>query len=853
MRTESDLQRLLCRKDIKLVVAFLAPILILLLVYNGFGIYPYENLTVLTSDLNNQYVSYFAYLVDSIREGNNIFYTFSKAIGGDMYGLTGYYLLSPVNIILMFVNKVHLPFMLMIVTMIKVGLSGLFMYIYLSSKRGYIYKNTMFAIAYALNGYMVAFIFNLMWLDAVYLLPLVILGVERIYKKKSCIPYISVLALTIISCYYTGYMVCIFTGIYAVYYFIIRNESFKTKFKSFVIFAGSSLLAVGISMVVLLPSLSALSGSKEMGGDTFGLTLETNYSIKDFLSCFFTGQNVSVEGYEKMPNLYFGIVMLVFLIGFFVNNKIKVKEKIATFGVLAFLVLSMYFVMTDMVWHGFAKPNMFYCRYSFVFSFMAIIIAEKCYHRIHGLSKIWQQAIIFAIVIVMVIANGIFIGDISVIKFMVLDVVVIAVTMIVIMYYYKIDKDLIAVLNIVLVISTVIGTYVNTKVEFSNLYFADNSISGYIEELKPCVDYVENKMEGEYRIEKTFYYSTNDPMLLSYNGLSHFSSTEKAYVKEFMKDMGYMAYYEYWTHYGFGSTYAADSLLGVKYIMTREPIHNRYQVIGKTDKIYVYENEYALPLVFKSSSDILDVEKTEDMNTFQYQNIIYSGLVGKKVVLFKDITYENRFVDTKTGDVHYIVKAIDNGNIYMYFPNVETGAAEVYVNGSLRGQYFDSFGNGVIVLGQFETGNIVDVMIKPVGNGTVLSEPVVYVENVELLKECIEKIKPEDIVVTKKSSSKLTCDITVSEGEMVMTSIPYDEGWTVYVDGEKVETKEAFKTMLAFEVEAGAHTIVFSYISKYFIESLVISIISMVVFGGIVLYNVLEKRKKGAKNEVQSV
>ena len=77
--------------------------------------------------------------------------------------------------------------------------------------------------------------------------------------------------------------------------------------------------------------------------------------------------------------------------------------------------------------------------------------------------------------------------------------------------------------------------------------------------------------------------------------------------------------------------------------------------------------------------------------------------------------------------------------------------------------------------------------------------------------------------------------------------------YTGYVDGEKVETKEAFNTMLAFEVEAGAHTIVFSYISKYFIESLVISIISMVVFGGIVLYNVLEKRKKGAKNEVQSV
>lgn len=850
MRTKSDLQKLLCRKEVKLLVAFFAPILLLTLVYNNLGLYPYENLTVLTSDLNNQYVSYFAYLVDSIKNGNNIFYTFSKTIGGDMYGLTGYYLLSPVNIILMFAGKTNLPFMLMLVTMIKVGLSGLFMYIYFSEKRGYIYKNLMFALAYALNGYIAAFIFNLMWLDAVYLLPLVIMFTEKIFKKKSSVPYILTLALTIISCYYTGYMVCIFTGIYAVYYFIIKREKLGKKIKSFLRFAGASILAVGISMIVLLPSIASLSGSKEMG-DSITINGERNFKALDFLVCIFTGQSAGVEGYENLPNLYFGIVIFVFVIAFFINKNIRIREKIATLGMFAILFVSMYFVVADMVWHGFAKPNMFYFRYSFVFSFMAILVAEKCYHRIYGLSKKWQYAIVFGLAIALIILNGVCVGDISNIKFMVLDVVIVAITTLVLMFYYKIDRDLIAVLNSLLLIATAISVVVNTEVELSSMYFADRSITGYIDELEPCVEFVEDRMEGEYRMEKTFYYSTNDPMLLSYNGLSHFSSTEKAYVKKFMRKMGYMAYYEYWTHYGNGSTYAADSLLGVKYIMTREPVNNRYNIIAKTERINVYENELALPLVFTSSGAILDRKiESEKLNIFQYQNEIYSGLAGRDVEIFNKHEYKEKVVAANGGEIHYLVEAKNNDNLYMYFPDVESSAVEILINGTTKGNYFDSYGNGIIVLGQYEAGNIVDVTINTQGNTVNLPEPIVYTEDIELLSQCIEEMRPEGTVVVKNSSSNLECSINVAEDRIIMTSIPYDENWTVYVDGKEAETSEAFDMMLAVKVEAGEHYVSFSYTPKYLVESAGITGCSLIILLFVVMYNVRCRRRREKCNAI---
>ena len=49
---------------------------------------------------------------------------------------------------------------------------------------------------------------------------------------------------------------------------------------------------------------------------------------------------------------------------------------------------------------------------------------------------------------------------------------------------------------------------------------------------------------------------------------------------------------------------------------------------------------------------------------------------------------------------------------------------------------------------------------------------------------------------------------------MLFTSIPFDKGWTVKVDGEKVETRKAFGAFLAIDVSAGDHVIDFSYVPK---------------------------------------
>lgn len=93
----------------------------------------------------------------------------------------------------------------------------------------------------------------------------------------------------------------------------------------------------------------------------------------------------------------------------------------------------------------------------------------------------------------------------------------------------------------------------------------------FIEAAGPAVGYVKELDQGLYRMEKTFHRKMCDPMLLDFRGLSHYSSTEKNVVKYFMGQAGFRNNGN-WSYYNRGSTYAMDSLLGVKYILSKKPL-----------------------------------------------------------------------------------------------------------------------------------------------------------------------------------------------------------------------------------------------------------------------------------------
>ena len=66
----------------------------------------------------------------------------------------------------------------------------------------------------------------------------------------------------------------------------------------------------------------------------------------------------------------------------------------------------------------------------------------------------------------------------------------------------------------------------------------------------------------------------------------------------------------------------------------------------------------------------------------------------------------------------------------------------------------------------------------------------------------------------------------------LFTSIPYDEGWSVTVDGEPAETKSFDNTFLCLDLPAGSHVILFRYRVPGLAEGIALSVSSLLILGG---------------------
>ena len=244
-----------------LALSFFLPFFLLLGIFALLGIAPFGDRVLLISDARGQYLSYFALYQRLFAGKADFFYSFEKLLGGSVSGLYAYYLASPFNLLLLLFPKERLAEGFDLLLLLKLSTCGLSMGLYLKNSRGLRPASLLFTTAYALCGYNNAYAWCIMWIDAVLLLPLIALGIERLWKEKKPLLYVSSLALAILSCFYTGYMLCLFSVLYFLCRVIADTPSVRNlPWKKLLQYALASLLAGGVSAVLLIPGFRALSG-----------------------------------------------------------------------------------------------------------------------------------------------------------------------------------------------------------------------------------------------------------------------------------------------------------------------------------------------------------------------------------------------------------------------------------------------------------------------------------------------------------------------------------------------------------------------------------------------------------------
>ncbi len=251
-------------KWVPLTLAFAIPFVGFCIAMMVFGCVPFgKDVAFLFTDEFHQYYPFFVAFRNALRSGDSLLYNWQIGMGLDYLGLISYYLASPLNLLSVLVpEKMMLGYFSMLVP-IRLGLAGLFFAMMLKRLYG---KNditiALFGSFYALCGWALAYQWNVMWLDTFALLPLVALGTVSLLRDKKFILYTVSLFLSIACNYYIGLFTCIFVLLLFVCYEICRFKSLRDFAADLIRIAVFSVLAIGMTAFLELPTLAALKNTQ---------------------------------------------------------------------------------------------------------------------------------------------------------------------------------------------------------------------------------------------------------------------------------------------------------------------------------------------------------------------------------------------------------------------------------------------------------------------------------------------------------------------------------------------------------------------------------------------------------------
>lgn len=856
---------------------FAVPLILTFLIYLSMGIHPFGNGSVLVLDLNGQYVYFFESLRNAVYGEGSFLYSFFRALGGEYMGMYAYYLASPLSYIVALFPQDRILEALFTIILLKAGLSGFTFGFFLHKHTANPNKiiTIAFSAMYALCSFAVVHQNNVMWIDAIIWLPIITYAIEQLIKHRKYKLYVISLAMAMMSNYYIGYMICIWCVLYFFYYFLAHDESVHNPHdeklhgvKAFLRFGAFSLLAAAISAFILLAAYYSLTFGKNEFSDP-NWSLRAKFDLLDFFTKFLPGSYDTVRP-EGLPFVYCGLMAVILAPVYFITKRISSREKLATLALLGILVLCFIASPLDLIWHGFQNPNWLNHRYSFMFCFALLVVGYKAFGNLRRAGEKVILAICAFIILFVVLAQKqelktYVVSDEALHVFytvwlsVIFTVILFGILCLIIRTSSFRKRESITAVLAALICVEMFCNALTMVVQFDDdvTYSTYSSYNNYISALRPVVNKVKEEDTSFYRMEKTSHRKYNDNMALGIRGLSNSTSTLNSSTISFLGNMGYTAR-AHLSKY-LGGNPVNDSLLGVKYLIDLKDSEKLIHYYEKqfTEQAYdVYKNPYALSVAYGVSGETLSEFNFSDHTTyFEKLNAFVGALRGTETEpqIFKPITdldsscknctetsnYTQLTYTPNEGSaatVTFSFKATEAADYYFYTPSNNPKECALSVNGTSLGKYLGSDTKHIFHLGWFEEDENVSVTITM--NKETLSlvrncNYVWYIDRDEFEESFADLLdNPQFIIDDGFTDDHLVGTMTTTEDTTnVMTTISYDEGWKIYVDGDPVEIYRSVDALIGFDiVGAGEHTVEMRYMPDIYRLGMTVSIIGITAF-----------------------
>lgn len=803
--------------NITYLIAFAIPVIMFVALYYVRSIYPFGNNCYLRSDMYHQYAPFFSELWNKLHNGEGLTYSWNVGMGTDFTSLFAYYLASPANwIIALFPQKYMIEVMNAII-ILKLAASSTSICYYLS--KHFHTKSTIlavFGIFYGMSGYVAAYSWNIMWLDCIVLVPLIMLGLERLVNENKCLLYCISLGLCIYTNYYISIMVCMSVILYFIVLIISYegNRHPKIYIKKFVHWCIYSLIAGGLAACLLLPELYtfSLSASSKI---SFPKTLSSYFSVFQMLTRQL--MNIPVHlGLEHHPNIYCGVAVFVLLPLYIMNKHIKSREKIGKVVLLLVFLLAFNLNIPNFIWHGFHYPNSLPCRQGFIYIFFLITMCYEAFHYLQYTTKGQMATSVWIAVGFLFFVEQIFTGDYKV-SFTSIYLSGFFILCYALLLYAKQHLKLkVPILLFFAFAVAIVECTINMEATGIGTTNRTSYLLDY-DAVKTVTDTVAESDSSFYRMDKILGARTkNDGAWHNYKTISTFSSTSNAGMSDLL---GLMGFEHSMNAYGYdGSTMVTNSLFSVKYLISNKHLKESPLLTYTTgaDGEFIYQNMNTLPIGYKVDSDLDKNWQPNDMyNGIENQNNLVKCLTGVNNVF--SLTYNYKTVYDTT------FNPVENGHVYLIMKDCDVESIGVRINDTVTNYTGLDKGNHTIDIGYVTVTDSVQVYADK------SMDLMVYTMDTNKFTEAFNKLNSHALNIESYTSTKIKGTINADTDGSILFSIPYDGGWNVYIDGHKVATNAFKNALLSVPVTAGEHKVVLKYIPVNLINGCIITFLCIMI------------------------
>lgn len=781
------------------------------------GMYPFGWGTVTWCDMNQQLIPLFCDFKDILSGDSSLFLNFSNAGGMNFYGVFFFFLSSPFSFSVAFVEKADIPFLMNILVVLKLSVAAFLASFVLERLSKNITPAISVALgtAYALCGYAMLFYQNIMWLDIMYLFPLIVLGAYRLIEQNKPVLLFVTLTLAVIFNFYLSFMIFLFViflfGTFALFYR-------KANRKIYVNLAFCGIFSLLTSAVVWVPCLLQYLGSAR--GNSF---LEELKSAE-----FFAPYETTLIVLLCSALCFAGM--------FFIVPRLSEEKRETKFLLTVFLLTSMPLIIepVNLMWHTGSYMS-FPARYGFIPVFIGLLLASRAiikgdFRRDFSIPLCLLVGLVCAYCILFAgknqdvlskYVNSLWSDERSLKALTILCILftVCAVLIIGLLRKGYIKRGIAGLLLCIIVASQGFCSV------HSFMLSAKDSISIYnYQSVIALKDKAESR--GFYRVNtKDKITDANMTGAAGFNSISHYTSLNDFTYMETAKKLGYSGY---WMETGnWGGSILSDALLSIGY--TAERVDGEYSL---------KENPYYLSLGIKAEGEI--PRKLSHNDRLLTLGKAFAQMTGAEnpVIKYNHQTLSNcTLTDTENGvcvnniaevgNVTYSIKVTKPQTLYFdCYNGFSTNLTEkinhsmaIFVNGSqINASYPSQNNNGLLNLGHFEN-KTVNITIRVFETADCTSFGVFGVRE-DLLSKSIGNCK------TLNLNTKGGKVIGKAEKGNYFISLPFKDNYSITLDGKELKYSKALSGFIALEIPHSGD-IEISFTPKGFYVGMALSLLGL--------------------------